>query len=235
MTAPAPPPWPPVTSMDQAIARMEAITAVLPASDGLACFNRMYGEVTSQVAAQVSLNLFADPIFLSRLDVVFANLYLDAVNALTTSPHHLPAAWAPLLNERGNIRIEPIQFALAGMNAHINHDLPLAIVNTCAAYASAPDDGSHHDDYRKVDRLLAAAEQSVRQSFESGVLLEADRHIEAVANVVANWSITTAREVAWDTSLALWAIRDIGFARDVLLGSVARNVAMTSRLLLAVV
>jgi Family of unknown function (DUF5995) len=31
--------------------------------------------------------------------------------------------------------IEPAQFALAGMNAHINHDLPLAMVSTCMALA----------------------------------------------------------------------------------------------------
>ena len=36
----------PVTSVDEAVARMEAIGAALPASDGLACFNRMYLEVT---------------------------------------------------------------------------------------------------------------------------------------------------------------------------------------------
>jgi hypothetical protein len=37
--------------------------------------------------------------------------------------------------------IEPVQFALAGMNAHINHDLPLAMVSTCTALGTAPDVG----------------------------------------------------------------------------------------------
>ncbi len=221
--------------MDEAIARMEAIAVALPATDGLACFNRVYLGVTRDVAARIGQNFFADPTFMSRLDVVFANLYLDAVNALTTTPNDLPPAWSPLLHDRSNTGIEPIQFALAGMNAHINHDLPLAVVNTCAALGLVPEAGTHHADYRKVDQLLAAAEQSVRQSFESGLILDIDRHGEAVANIVANWDITTARDTAWDTSLALWATREIRFAHDILLDSLTRTVAMTSRFLLAVV
>ncbi len=235
MIAPPPPPGLPATSMDEVIARMEQIDAVLPVADGLACFNRVYLTVTRQVAADVGQSVFADPDFLARLDVVFANRYFDAVNALTTSPEILPSAWAPLLNGRGNTGIEPIQFALAGMNAHINFDLPLAMVSACAASGSAPDSGTHHDDYQKVNGLLGAAEQSIRQSFESGPVLEADRHVQAVANLVANWSITSARDVAWDTGLALWHIREIRLARNLLLDSMARTVGMATRCLLAVV
>ena len=43
----------PVTSVAGAIARMEAIGASLPAGDGLACFNRMYLEVTRQVDSRL--------------------------------------------------------------------------------------------------------------------------------------------------------------------------------------
>ena len=44
-----------------AIACMEAIEAALPAADGLACFNRMYLDVTRQVNSQLGQGLFADP------------------------------------------------------------------------------------------------------------------------------------------------------------------------------
>ena len=43
----------PVTTVAEAIARMEAIGAGLPASDGLACFNRMYLAVTQAVGADL--------------------------------------------------------------------------------------------------------------------------------------------------------------------------------------
>ncbi len=61
------------------------------------------------------------------------------------------------------------------MNAHINHDLPVAVVSTCAQLATSPAAGTHLAAYRKVDQLLDAAEQSVRQSFESAPELAAGR------------------------------------------------------------
>jgi hypothetical protein len=217
------------------IARMQAIDAALPAADGLACFNRMYLDVTTQVDDRVQQGTFGDPGFVSHLDVVFANLYFSAVDALTTQPDSLPAAWKPLLTSRSLPGIEPLQFALAGMNAHINHDLPVAVVQACGELSTAPGDGSHHDDYQKVDGLLDGAEQAMRQSFESPQELAVDRHMAAVATLVANWSMNTARDVAWDEALALWEIRDHPWATDLLTAALGRTVAMVSRALLIAV
>jgi hypothetical protein len=108
----------------------------------------------------------------------------------------VPLAWRPLAGQRAVAGIEPVQFALAGMNAHINHDLPIAVVSTCTALATAPGAGSHFADYQKVGQLLDAAGQSVRQSFESAAELAVDRHLAAVANLIASWTITSARDLA---------------------------------------
>jgi Family of unknown function (DUF5995) len=234
MAAAPPPPAPPATSITEVIARMKAIDAALPAADGIACFNRMYLDVTTQVDDQVEQGVFGDPAFVTHLDVVFANLYFSAVDSLTTSPDLLPVAWKPLLISRSTAEIEPIQFALAGMNAHINHDLPLAVVTTCTDLSTAPGDGSHHADYQKVDELLDASEQAIRQSFETPEELAADRHVAAVATLVSNWSMNTARDVAWNESLALWEIRDHPQATALLAAAMGHTVAMVSRALLVV-
>ena len=223
-----------MTSLDEAMSRMQEIEAALPASDGLACFNRIYLEVTQDVQKQIGQGFFADPPFLGSLDVVFANVYFDAVNALATPPTPIPPAWQPLIVARSQTGIYPIQFALAGMNAHINHDLPIALVQTCAQLGTAPDDGTHHDDYQKVDTLLDAAEQSIRQSFESGAALRTDRHAQTVLDLVGNWSITSARDVAWDTAEALWRSRGDATVEDLMMDGLARTVAMASRCLLVV-
>jgi len=212
---------------------MQQIGAALPAADGVACFNRMYLEVTQGVESQITQGFFSDPDFLTTLDVSFANLYFDAVDALTTQPSNLPVAWRPLLLDRSNPGIYPIQFALAGMNAHINHDLPIALVQTCMQLGTAPEAGTHHDDYQKVDRLLDAAEQSIRQSFESGHALQTDRDAQTVLDLVGNWSINSARDVAWQTALALWQCPDLA-VKDLMMDGVARTVAMASRCLLVV-
>jgi len=211
---------------------MEAIDEALPHTDGLACFNRMYLEVTKQVNDHIENAFFDDPTFLAHMDVVFANLYFDAVDALSADPPKLPDAWQPLLERRALAGIEPIQFALAGMNAHINHDLPVALVTTCGNLNTAPDQGSHHDDYQKVDQLLGAAEQSVREAFESGLALDVDMHLHAVVNLLGNWSISAARDVAWTTASALWDVHEHPLAQKVIMKSLGRTVAMASRCLL---
>ena len=230
-----PPPGPPATTIDEVIARMQAIDAALLPSDGVACFNRMYLEVTLGVNSQVSLGAFADPAWVSRLDVVFANRYFAAVDALSDPGAHQPTAWRPLLAERGNLGVEPIQFALAGMNVHINHDLPLAVIATCLELDTSPTAGSHHADYQRIDKLLDAAEQAVRESFEPADVREVDQHVAAVTNLVCNWSLNEARDVAWDTALALWAVRDHHLATELLTGALARVVAMATQTLLVAV
>ena len=234
MSAAAPAPDTPVVSVAEAIARMEAIDAALPAADGLACFNRIYLDVTRRVNSQLGQGFFADPEFMTQLDVTFVNLYFGAADA-AADPAAVPPAWRPLVDRRGTAGIEPIQFALAGLNAHINHDLPLAIVSTCTARATAPDAGPHFADYQKVDQLLDAAEQSIRQSFEDAAELAADRHLSAVANLIGNWSINSARDAAWKNSLLLWAIRDVPVAPGLFLDTLTASTVLASQLLLVAV
>src|SRR5580700_11559560 len=119
MSAVLPAPDVPVVSVAAAIARMEAIAAALPAADGLACFNRMYLDVTQQVNSRLGQGFFADPAFMTQLDVAFANLYFAAAGTAGI-PAAAPLAWRPLIERRATAGIEPVQFALAGMNAHIN-------------------------------------------------------------------------------------------------------------------
>ena len=230
-----PPPAAPAATIDDVIARMGSISSALPPSDGVACFNRMYLEVTQGVDQEVKEGSFGDPAFVSHLDVVFANMYFAAIDAMSGPVSAWPVAWQPLLADRSNPAIEPIQFALAGMNADINHDLPIAVVTACADLATTPDDGFLHADYQRVDALLDASEESIRQSFEPADVLDVDHHVAAVANLVSNWSIESARDVAWDTAVALWDVRDHHMATQLLTGSLARTVAMASRCLLIAV
>ena len=227
---PAPPA--PVTTVAEAIARMETIGAGLPAGDGLACFNRMDLQVTQTVGTDLGQGFFADPAFMTTLDVTFANLYFAAAQAM---PAAVPTAWRPLVELRGTAGIEPIQFALAGMNAHINHDLPVAVVSTCTELGTAPGDGSHLADFQKVDALLDTAEEGVRRSFESAPELALDRHLQAVDNLVACWTINSARDVAWQNALVLWELRGEPVAHALFLDGLAAATALASRLLLTAV
>src|SRR5271170_7775873 len=84
----------PVTIAD-VIALMQGIDALLPASDGLKWFNRLYLMVTQQVDLQPPGGAWQSPVWLTRLDVVFASLYFSAVEGFLAG-QAVPSAWNAL-------------------------------------------------------------------------------------------------------------------------------------------
>ena len=193
----------------EVIADMQHIDTVLPRKDGVAIFNRLYLQVTQAVLAAGATATFHDPAFLDRLDVLFAGLYFQA-EATIASGAPCPVAWRPLMQERSHPHA-PIQFALAGMNAHINHDLPLAIVQTCQALGVAPADGTpEHTDYETVNTLLGRVETQVAGWFATGLIADLEDVVpQDVDNALAMWSIVAARELAWDHAKVIWSLRRI--------------------------
>jgi len=200
LTAPA------IGSSDELAARLAAIQTVLPANDGLGWFNRMYQLVANSVSDNLGASAFADPAWISRLDLVFGNLYLDAVRNSVLAPDKVPRAWAALLEQRSQTGIAPLQFALAGMNAHINRDLPVAVVTTCTQLGTSPDAGSHHADFWRVNGVLAQVEPAIRVLVEGQPLEEADRIFPGLQDVVGNFNIVKARETAWVNAETLWVL-----------------------------
>jgi hypothetical protein len=185
---------------------MAAIDAVLPPTDGLSCFNRMYRLVTRSVQQHLDVGRFQDPAWIVSLDIVFGNLYLDAVRTSVTNADSTPRAWMALLERRHDSRISPLQFALAGLSAHINRDLPIAVVTTSQQLQTTPDSGAHHADYAEINTVLAAVEPTVRATFAHAFLDAADAALPGVQHVVANFNILKARETAWANAETLWLL-----------------------------
>src|SRR5439155_1146951 len=107
--------------IDEVIDVMIAIDKILPGTDGLKWFNWLYLMVTKAVQSAPPVGGFNSPHWLTRLDVIFAEFYFAAINAFL-SQRAIPSSWQALFEARYTQGIERIQFALAGMNAHINHD-----------------------------------------------------------------------------------------------------------------
>jgi hypothetical protein len=193
-----------VNSIAELLEQMTALNSSLPPTDGVACFNRMYQLVTQSVQQHLDSNTFGDADWMQRLDVIFGNLYLDAV----ANPATAPRAWRALIERRSDARVTPLQFALAGLNAHINRDLPLAVVLTCAERNTTPDTGVHHADYERINTLLAAVEPSIRRSFFDGL------PVPGLQDVVANFDLIKARHTAWLNAESLWVLRQISADRQ---------------------
>jgi hypothetical protein len=198
---------PPIASTNEFAARLEAIQQALTVPDGLAYFNRMYALVTAAVMTHLDQSAFSDAEWMTALDVTFGNLYLDALRASVQAPEQVPKAWAAVLERRTDTRVAPLQFALAGMNAHINRDLPVAIGVTCREGHTSPDEGSHHDDFERVNSVLATVEPGIRQSVEDAF---ATQLFPGLQDVVANFNMVKARETAWTQARSLWFLQQIG-------------------------
>ncbi|MED7952541.1 DUF5995 family protein [Kitasatospora sp. NPDC058201] len=218
-------------SVDEVIERMRATKARLDPRDGVACFNRMYLRVTELVGERLTAGSFQDRAFVEHLDVDFANLYFDAVDAAETG-RPVNAAWQPLFEGRADRVVWPIQFAFAGMNAHINHDLALAVVTTCIECRTTPDTPPVHADYLKVNELLTQVEAEVRASFEVQIGKADTRAAEPLKHLVASFSVARARDAAWATTEALWHQRNLRPVYDATLTAVTGTTAPAGRMLL---
>jgi hypothetical protein len=221
-----------IATIAAVIDRMQAIDAALPRKDGVAIFNRLYLQVTRSVDAANTGTVFEAPRFMERLDVVFAGLYFDAEDTIS-SGMKCPAAWRPLVEVRSEQR-EPVQFALAGMAAHINHDLPLAVVTTCQELGVAPDDDSAiHRDFQRVNTLLATVEQQVAGWFDTGLIADVEDVTPLKTDeTVAMWSLVAARDVAWAHAQLLWKLRNDSVLHAAYLDTLALSTELQARAIL---
>jgi hypothetical protein len=219
------------TTIPQVIARMKQIDAALPRNDGVAYFNRLYLQVTLAVDAATAGVTFKQPGFAEQLDVVFAALYFAAEETIRTGGE-CPVAWRPLVEERSTDRA-PIQFAIAGMNAHIDHDLPIAVVKTCEQLNLTPANGSAaHADYQSVNGILGKVEGQVAGWYEQGLIadiVDIDAATKDVSNALAMWSIVDARNAAWSHARHLWNLRHVPALADLYCDMLARLVELSSR------
>jgi Family of unknown function (DUF5995) len=166
---------------------MQTIDATCVEEDGLKWFNWLYMTVTEAIENNVAGGGFNDPAWLSELDVLFASLYFDAL-AGELSNGSCPESWKAMLSVRNQVKIARIQFALAGMNAHINHDLPMAVVSTCQATNTVPQHGTpQYNDYTSVNSTLDGLIDQAKQTLNvrlPGDPLPAVSHIE---DLIATW------------------------------------------------
>ena len=188
------------------------------------------------VNAELAKSTFADQAFLERLDIVFANLFFTALETHESNPAATPSAWAPLFAARSRRGIAPLQFALAGMNAHINRDLPVALVSTCEERGVELRGGSpEHSDFERVNGLLAQVEARVKASYLTGALAFLDRIVhrfDRIDDVIAMWDIRRARDAAWTNAETLWALRADAGLRSEYVAALDRMVGFAGRGLL---
>jgi hypothetical protein len=217
-------------TIDDVIATMGRIDAVLADDDGLKWFNRMYMIVTRDVDFNPPGGAWRDPIWLLELDVVFAGLYLDALEGYLSGSNAVPSSWRALLDARHRQGVDRIQFALAGMNAHINRDLAIALRKTNQKCGVDPQAGSpQRADYDAVNQLLNSVMPSTLNMLATDTLGVLAQSTGKVGRLLAFWDICKARDLAWDFAGHLDELTRIGQAvaltsQDQLTGVIGRAI-----------
>jgi hypothetical protein len=196
-----------------------------PLPDGVACFNGMYLEVTKAVRA--ALDEFESPGFVERLDVLFAEFYFQAFDAAAAKAW-VSRAWAPLFARKDARGVIALQFAVAGMNAHINNDLAHALVLTWKELDLDPGhDTPEHRDYEKVNGILERVEAELKGPLSDQLIRDVDTMLGTADDFLALWSVRKARAEAWRRAQIMRALPDseldslfdrfVGFAGNLLL------------------
>jgi hypothetical protein len=223
------------TGLDGVLARMRALDRALPPRDGVAVFNRVYMSVTEELrrrigggtGAGIGTGATGGPgAAADELGVRFAGRYLAAVADDDGRP--APACWRPLLQLRRHGGIRPLQFALAGINAHVGHDLALAVVDTCLALEIGPP--ALERDFDRVGEMLTAVEERVREELMPGPdLLDV---ADPLTHLTGAWSLERARDAAWAASRVLWSLRGLPELYEECAEKLDAGVGLVGRILL---
>jgi hypothetical protein len=189
---------PALTAIKQVIELMQQIDDCIPNGDGLKWFNRLYLSVTQQIDQQ-PVTCWKDPSWLINLDVVFAGFYFRALAGFLSGDPGVPSSWTAMFEARYRTGVDRIQFALAGMNAHINHDLALALLAVDDQTGVVPSHTSpQHVDYQLVNMLLNSVMPSALQMMATDTLGVLAEDTGKVGRLLAFWNICQARDLAWD-------------------------------------
>ena len=221
-----------VETIEGVVAAMQAIEAELPEHDGVRWFNLLYRRVTEAVLAEAAL--WDDWPFLQRFDVVFAGLYFQAIINWESDPTRTARAWRPLLEARHDSKLAPLQFALAGMNAHINHDLVIALDRLAQSDKQFPSrNGARRRDFERVNDVLERIEVELQPILSTGVIGTIDAALGDLDTVLAMWKVRHARDTAWTNGEVVWHLRAAPQLRSEYVSRLDRMVGFAGRGLLA--
>jgi hypothetical protein len=199
----------PPQSIADVLRIMQIIQATCIDGDGLKWFNWLYLQVTQAVETRVASGGSTDPAWLAELDVQFARLYFGALESVLSGQPG-PGCWQALFGCRNRAAVARIQFALAGINAHINHDLPQAIVATCQVKATLPQHATvQYTDYTTLNATLDTLIDSAKQTLRVRLLGDPLPPISHLENTIAAWNVSAAREAAWQNAELLWHLQGV--------------------------
>lgn len=175
-------------------------------------FAALYRRVTARVGEWIRDGRFDDGPRMERLDVLFADRYLEAW-ARWRSGRPPTRSWVAAFEATESWWPIVLQHLLLGMNAHINLDLGIAAART----APADDLPALEDDFLRINQLLASMVDDVQDRLaEVWPLLRVLDWVGGRSDeVTMHFSIGKARRAAWAFALRLAARPEREWGREI--------------------
>jgi Family of unknown function (DUF5995) len=220
-------------TMDDAVAGLAALEArYRERNDRRAIFLTLYGIVSSEMRARVAARSFEDNAWVERYTVAFANLYREALVAYEAGdPARVAKAWRLCFDAAAAGNGLVLQDMLLGVNAHVNHDLPLAL----SAISIDPDRERRYRDHSAVNAVLGSVVERATERL-AGLYAPGLRTVDDCAGPVdellSAFSLEIARESAWEGAVSLANARN-AFERVLVVRLMGTRAAAVARLLLA--
>lgn len=186
----------PSKTIDEVISTLDGIIEKECGNNScMAYFPILYRKVTIRIKEGILNNEFENNQRMEKLDVLFANRYIDAYECADLNKPYTNS-WKNAFDsaKSGNFLI--MQHLLLGINAHINLDLGIAVAETVG------DDGELMDfenDFNKINEILGSMIAGVKSKLISvsplfGLL---DKFGKGRDDKLVSFSINIARDGAW--------------------------------------
>ena len=183
------------TTIDEVLLQLDKIIADSSRSnDRAGFFASLYYKVTARVKEGITRNEFENGPRMEKLDVLFANRYLDALEKWRSgSP--TTASWKTALDATKDRSALVLQHLLLGMNAHINLDLGIAAVETMQEQ-SLPD---IEKDFDNINTIIGSLTYEVLNEINrmSPLISLIGLHSANTESILIQFSVSNARDGAW--------------------------------------
>lgn len=192
---------------------MDALLAAASSSDPLRHFLATYRRTTAAVHDAVRAGRFEDAAWVGAWDAVFADLYLEALETFRRDPAEAPRPWR--LAFAAPADLPPLRHVLLGINAHVNYDLPQALLAVVP-----PGDVDNREvldrrrrDHERIDAVLAdrvGDEDAELEAARPGARTVMDRLLTPANRAASRRLLREARRKVWHNTLTLDEARRAG-------------------------
>ena len=163
-------------------------------------FAALYRRMTLAVLEGMQQNIFADNSRMEKLDVIFANRYLEAWSAYQNK-QPLSKGWQIAFSSSDNPALIVIQHLILGINTHINLDLGIAAAEAC----EGTDIFDMQTDFEKINLIMGSLVNETQEKLTKvwWPLAVISKIVNNRDDDVINFSIAAARKAAWANAIAL--------------------------------